>query len=915
MDINEFSYQYGSDGISFVCSESDFLRKIYFPLCGPTSASLKSSITPYLSGDIKLDKEHFLTAPFSREDLYQDVRNFFVYIEGKGVFSLAKEAEDHSGIIEIGPLWHKLSQVYLNTGLEMIALNFVPVSAASLGTEPVENVELMRITLKNTSPQELKLIPTFNLPIFGRGLSHKHDHEHVTSLLHRVKQCPEGVLVKPTMSFDERGHKPNSLVYFVFGQEDSGVLPQGSFPTLESFCTEQGTPHRPQAVFRNLRPELLSKNLLNGKEATGALRFKEAVLQSGETKNYFIVFGIAQSNQEANTVFKKFSSSQGFETALAENKKFWLKKCESIQFIKEDAQFNSWIKWVMLQPVLRRIYGCSFLPDHDYGKGGKGWRDIWQDLLSLILIEPENIRENLIHNFAGVRIDGSNATIIGSKPEGFIADRDSITRIWMDHGLWPLMTTLLYIHQTGDFEILFKRVPYFRDPQLSRAFQRDLDWTPAYGSQLKTKSGKIYQGTILEHILVEHLVQFFNVGEHNIIRLESADWNDGLDMAFLRGESVAFSSLYGGHLLALAELLKTLADRKKIKKVRLAKELKILLDTLGAKKCDYNNPKEKRKFLFERYFKAVQPELSGQQVEINVSDLLEDLRHKGQWIFEHIHRQEQIKIKEGGRAYRWFNGYYDNQGKRVEGRKSDSLRMTLTGQVFTMMSGLATKEDAREITQSVNRFLKNKELGGLHLNTDFNVDHYMDMGRAFGFAYGTKENGAFFSHMSVMYAYALYVQGFVREGYAVLNDLYKMCADIKRSKIYPGIPEYFDLEGRGMYPYLTGSASWFILTQLTQAFGVRGEWGDLVLEPKLVKEEFNQEGIAEVSAQFAGKKIAVQYINHKHLDFGVYKIEEVCLADKKLNFNKWEGSVLRIPREVIANSPSFLCPLSIHLGS
>ena len=50
-----------------------------------------------------------------------------------------------------------------------------------------------------------------------------------------------------------------------------------------------------------------------------------------------------------------------------------------------------------------------FYPDHDYGKGGKGWRDIWQDLLSLILIEPKLVRNNLINNFAGVRIDGSNA--------------------------------------------------------------------------------------------------------------------------------------------------------------------------------------------------------------------------------------------------------------------------------------------------------------------------------------------------------------------------------------------------------------------------------------------------------------------------------------------------------------------------
>ncbi len=56
----------------------------------------------------------------------------------------------------------------------------------------------------------------------------------------------------------------------------------------------------------------------------------------------------------------------------------------------------------------------------------------------------------LLNNFAGIRVDGSNATIIGSKPGEFIADRNKIPRVWMDHGVWPFLTTQLYIDQTGD---------------------------------------------------------------------------------------------------------------------------------------------------------------------------------------------------------------------------------------------------------------------------------------------------------------------------------------------------------------------------------------------------------------------------------------------------------------------------------
>jgi cellobiose phosphorylase len=200
------------------------------------------------------------------------------------------------------------------------------------------------------------------------------------------------------------------------------------------------------------------------------------------------------------------------------------------------------------------------------------------------------------------------------------------------------------------------------------------------------------------------------------------------------------------------------------------------------------------------------------------------------------------------------------------------------------MSGLACDEEVEGIINSVDKFLKDKELGGYRLNTDFGVDQYLDLGRAFSFAYGTKENGSFFSHMNVMYAAGLYQRGFARAGYLVLQSIYRMAFNTKRSKIYPGIPEYFDGEGRGMYHYLTGSASWLVLTQLTQVFGVRGSRGNLMLCPQLVKEEFNTKGIASVSCQFAGKRLSVEYHNPLKLDAGQYAIKEILIDGKSSAF-------------------------------
>ena len=71
---------------------------------------------------------------------------------------------------------------------------------------------------------------------------------------------------------------------------------------------------------------------------------------------------------------------------LEETKNYWQDKI-NVSYNSADKNFDNWMHWVNFQPMLRRIYGCSFLPHHDYGKGGRGWRDLWQDSLALLIME------------------------------------------------------------------------------------------------------------------------------------------------------------------------------------------------------------------------------------------------------------------------------------------------------------------------------------------------------------------------------------------------------------------------------------------------------------------------------------------------------------------------------------------------
>jgi cellobiose phosphorylase len=95
--------------------------------------------------------------------------------------------------------------------------------------------------------------------------------------------------------------------------------------------------------------------------------------------------------------------------------------------------------------------------------------------------------------------------------------------------------------------------------------------------------------------------------------------------------------------------------------------------------------------------------------------------------------------------------------------------------------------------------------------------------------------------------------------------------------MYPGLPEYVNTRGRGVYGWLTGSASWYLLTMLTQVYGVRGYLGDLLLAPNLAPEQYDARGEASVGAGFAGRAIEVIYRNPDRLAPRACRIEGVTL--------------------------------------
>lgn len=864
----------GNDG-SFLSPNAEYVSRLYFPLLN--SHGMKCSVTPELKGDICSSFQNYLTVATVTEELHRNVsgRNFWVKVPGhipwspmgNSAFQRAGKWSPDADVSEVEgkPGAFILRRKSKQLGLESEITLFVP--------ETDHYVELMKVVVRNSSEKATTFTPYSATPIFGRHADNIRDHRQVTTMFQKVFTEKHGVRVKPSIVHDESGHSVNETSYMVLGFGRNGEPPEAIWPLMYDFIGEGGSLDNPEAVWADLSPPSYHEGETNGKEAIGALRFPVRELKPGESAEFIILHGITDNEEDIRLWKEEFGTSGKFDHHLQNTLGFWQKTVNSVSFETKNKDFDNWARWVSFQLKCRQIFGNSYLPDFGYGRGGRGWRDLWQDLISIFLLDPAGAREEILNNFRGIRVDGSNATIIGTEPGQFIADRNNIPRTWCDHGAWPVFVVDFYIQQTGDIEMLLKELPYWKDRFAFRSKEIDHEWDVSQGFTQLDQARNTYTGSILEHMLLQQLTAFFNVGEHNNLLLEGGDWNDTLDMARERGESVCFHNFYAHNLSLIAGMLEHLSA-KGTETVDLLSETALLLDTLpGQVSVDYNSPAEKQQRL-KAYFHAIRHKVSGHRIKVRISQLVQDLRYKAGHVAEHIRNSEWITTSEG---YSFFNGHYDNHGRAVHGDSPMGVRMDLTSQVMPVMCDIASDHQVEELYRSARNYLSDEDKPGLRLCTEFkSLD--LDLGRITGFTYGYKEHGSKWNQQNIMFMYGLYKRGFVKEGFEIFRDIFELSNNSSQSLVFPGITSYFEPEDRGAYAYLTGSSAWLLITLTTQIFGVGGSYGDLLLSPRLDASFFDDNSRAAISRKFRDLQLKIIYTNDHKLTYPEY-----CIGNLSIN--------------------------------
>ena len=321
-----------------------------------------------------------------------------------------------------------------------------------------------------------------------------------------------------------------------------------------------------------------------------------------------------------------------------------------------------------------------------------------------------------------------------------------------------------------------------------------------------------------------------NLGEKGFVRLEDADWNDGLDMAKEKGETIAFTHFYLNNLKILNSYL------SRYQEVELFPSLYELITSKNKDKLNMFFDKVAN---FNENSKFYETKDIINHINIHIKYLENKLK--------------TIVMKNGA-----LQSYIDNDGEFL-----DKDTVSLTGQAMALLNKTVKPSCALNIAKTTKKHLYNPNCGGYHLNENYN-EIKLNMGRAYGFSYNHKENGAVFSHMALMYAKGLFnyeLSDYGREAlYAIINR-----AKAKTSNVALGIPEYFTEKGEGKYLYLTGSATWLLLVLKESLFGIKYINGCTYIKPQLKGEDFI-DGKLTLETIHYGKKTTFKFINPNSLD-------------------------------------------------
>lgn len=174
--------------------------------------------------------------------------------------------------------------------------------------------------------------------------------------------------------------------------------------------------------------------------------------------------------------------------------------CEDIK--TPNIKINFMILWCKYQTLM-----CRFLGKGSYYQINKGigYRDHLQDSLIFLGSRDEIVRKEILKQASRMFKDGSVIHFYLDESESFVKTNSS------DDNLWLVYVSLIYINETGDFEILNEKVKYIDS----------------------------FEENLYVHLKRTLMFSLKNISENGLSKIMNHDWNDGISN--FNGESIFVS--------------------------------------------------------------------------------------------------------------------------------------------------------------------------------------------------------------------------------------------------------------------------------------------------------------------------------------------------------------------------------------
>ncbi|MDR1387819.1 MAG: hypothetical protein LBJ44_09580 [Propionibacteriaceae bacterium] len=291
----------------------------------------------------------------------------------------------------------------------------------------------------------------------------------------------------------------------------------------------------------------------------GALRH-DLTLEPGQSVRLTYLLGRGDRRQ-GTRLRARYADPTAVDDALAELAQHWRAKLDVLQVATPspalDTLLNCWTPYQVETCVVWSRF-ASFVEVG--GRTGLGYRDTAQDVMAAVSTNPAQVRRRLLELWQGQMSAGYGLhlfdprlltgqgrrqapagvklpTVVPTRADQLVHGLDDACS---DDHLWPVVSTVAYVKETGDLDFLRRPAPFadgdLTDRQVERLGVAGFDRRPA---------------SLYEHM--RRAVDFTaaHLGPHGLAQGLRADWNDCLNLG--GGETALVSFLLVWAARALAE--------------------------------------------------------------------------------------------------------------------------------------------------------------------------------------------------------------------------------------------------------------------------------------------------------------------------------------------------------------------------